>query len=349
MSPPNARRPTSHDIAREVGVSQSTVSRALRLDSRVDPRTAARIVAASKRAGYAPNASARSLVTSRTNTIAVVLADITNPFYPELVETLHEHLARSDYRLVLFNERTDVGGDGAIDAFLRRGAADGAILLSARSSPRTSELLRDSPVPCVLLNRDIEDAATDRVIADNHGGGARVGELLLALGHSRIGLIGGPPDTSTASDREAGLRHALAGAGMALDPLMQRAGEYTHQSGYQAAVELLEAAHRPTALFCANDVVAFGALDAARYLQVEVPSELSIVGFDDIPMAGWESFSLTSVRQPLSDMAREAVRILLERIASGERSQPKRLVFPTQLVQRSTTGAAPGGRRAPHR
>jgi len=332
---------TGHDIAREVGVSQSTVSRALRGDPRVDPATAARIVQVAERRGYRPNAAARSLVTRRTRTIAVVVADIKNPFYPELVEALHEALGRSGYRMVLVNERTDTRGQAGLAELYRGGGADGALFVSVTIEPRVAELVTTSPVPSVLLNRDVDGADVDRVMADNPGGAGQVAELLHGLGHRRTGFIAGPANTSTSRDREAGFSNAMRQRGAPLDPSLRRVGEFTHRSGYQWATDLLDRPDRPTAIFCANDVVAFGALDAARNLGIDVPGEVSIVGFDDVPMASWGAFSLTTVRQPLTDMARDAARILVERIEGREDLERQRLVFPTHLVQRSTTGPPP--------
>ena len=329
---------TSHDIAREAGVSQSTVSRALRGDPRVDPATAARIVRVAERRGYMPNAAARSLVTRRTRTIAVVVADIKNPFYPELVEALHEALGRSGYRMVLVNERTDTRGQAGLAELYRGGGADGVLFVSVTIEARVAKLLTASPFPSVLLNRDVDGADLDRVMADNAGGAAQVADLLYGLGHRRIAFIGGPANTSTTRDREAGFSKALAQRGAPLDPANRRAGEYSHRSGYQWATDLLDRAEPPTAIFCANDVVAFGALDAARNLQIDVPGDVSIVGFDDLPMASWRAFDLTTVRQPLTDMARDAARILIERIEGRDDPERERLVFPTHLVRRSSTG-----------
>jgi len=332
---------TSHDIAREVGVSQSTVSRALRGDPRVDPATAARVLRVAELRGYTPNASARSLVTRRTRTIAVVVADIKNPFYPELVEALHEALGRSGYRMVLVNERTDTRGQAGLTELYRGGGADGAVFVSVTVEQRVVDLLNKSPVPSVLLNRDVGGVDVDRVMSDNPGGAAQVADLLFGLGHRRIAYISGPENTSTSRDREAGLAKALAQRGVPLDPALRRVGEFTHHSGYQWATDLLDRPDRATAIFCANDVVAFGALDAARNLRIDVPGEVSIAGFDDIPMASWGAFSLTTVRQPLTDMARDAARILIERIEGHDELERQRLVFPTHLVQRTTTGPPP--------
>jgi LacI family transcriptional regulator len=338
--PRASHKPTSHDIAREVGVSQSTVSRALRRDPRVDPMTAERVIDAARRLGYTPNASARSLVTTRTRTVAVAVSDITNPFYPQLVETLHEQLGRHGYRMVLFNERTDPRGDDALDRFLTGGGADGAVFLSVTMDRAVSDMLDAMPVPIVLLNRDAPAATVDRVLADHLGGAEQVAEHLVELGHRALGFIAGPANTSTSHDREAGLTAVLGRHGLELDPRRVRRGEFSYQAGFQGATELLSRGPRPTAIFCANDVIAFGALDAARRLRIGVPCEVSIAGFDDIAMAGWDAFSLTTVRQPLLEMARDAARLLIGRIEGDHTGEPAHLVFPTHLIRRSTTSAA---------
>jgi LacI family transcriptional regulator len=339
---PAARRITSRDIAREAGVSQPTVSRALRGDPRVASATVALVEATANRLGYVPHAAARTLITRRTGTVAIVVADITNPFYPGLVEALHEQLGRAGYRAVLLNERTDSREEGSLAPLLRGGVVDGAIVATATIDPRTRALLDEAAAPIVLVVREVDGAARDAVVCDNHGGGELAAAHLVGLGHRRIGLVSGPADTSTARDRDAGFVAALTRAGIALDPALRRSGDFSHQAGYQACLELLGLPQPPTALFCGNDVIAFGALDAARRRGVAVPDELSVIGFDDIELAGWESFRLTTVRQPLADMAHEAARLLVQRIDAPGDSAPKRSVHPTELIQRSTTAALRG-------
>jgi LacI family transcriptional regulator len=334
---PRARgqRVTSRDIAREAGVSQPTVSRALRGDPRVADATAALVRTTARRLGYVPDAAAQSLITRRTATVAIVVADITNPFYPELVEALHDELGRAGYRTVLLNERTDARG---VDVLMRAGVVDGAIVATATLDDRTRALLAGERAPIVQLVREVEGVERDAVVSDNAGGAALAAEHLLRLRHPRIAQISGPADTSTARDRDQGFRAAL---GRAFDPALTRAGEYAYRTGYQGCLELLDLPEPPTAIFAGNDVIALGALDAARRRGVDVPGALSIVGFDDISLAGWESFRLTTVRQPLVDMAREAVRLLLKRV-EGDDHEPHRAVFPTELIQRSTTAPYSG-------
>ncbi|HEX7298852.1 MAG TPA: LacI family DNA-binding transcriptional regulator [Solirubrobacteraceae bacterium] len=337
MPPRRGQRVTSRDIAREAGVSQPTVSRALRGDPRVAAATAAVVHTTARRLGYVPDAAARMLITRRTGTVAIVVADITNPFYPELVEALHDQLGRANYRTVLLNERTDVRGGGGVEDLMRGGVVDGAIVATATLDERTRALLAGEESPIVQLVREVDGVERDAVVADNRGGAALAAELLAGLGHRRIGLISGPAETSTARDRDAGFAEALARLGVPLHAALRRRGEYAHHTGHQWCLELLDAAEPPTAIFCGNDVIALGAVDAARRRGVAVPGELSIVGFDDISLAGWESFRLTTVRQPLAEMAHAAVAGLVRRIEGGDDDPPRRIVFPTELIQRATT------------
>lgn len=330
---------TSRDIAREIGLSQSTVSRALRGDPRVTPATRDRVREAAERLRYVPDAAARTLTTGRTQIVGVVVADITNPFYPEIVEVLHGELGQEGYATVLLNEprADDLAGQ------LRGRSVDGLIVVSALLDAQFAQQLPRLGMPVVLLNRDVDGADVDCVVSDNVAGGALAAEHLLALGHTRIGLVAGPANTSTARDRERGMREALAQRGVPFDDALRRIGSFSHHSGHQGCLELLRLPQPPTALVCASDVVAFGALDAAKRLGVAVPERLAVVGYDDVAMAGWEAFSLTTIRQPMAQMARRAVQLLMERLRPGsDGGEPQREVFPPHLVKRETTAPPPG-------
>jgi LacI family transcriptional regulator len=330
---------TSNDIARRLQISQSTVSRALRGDPRVAPETRAPVLKAAREMNYTPNLAARTLITRKTGTVGVVVSDITNPFYPELLEILHNEFALAGYRTVLFNERTDASAEQHLAHLVNGAAADGIAYVSATlGSPLPG---RPGGVPIVLVNRYLDDGDIDTVVSDNYRGGQLVAEAMIALGHRRVAIIAGPENTTTSRDRERGFREQLKASGIAFDESLRRVGQFSHHSGYQWCLDLLASAPRPTAVFAANDVIAFGALDAARRVGVRVPSELSIVGFDDIDMAGWEGFDLTTVRQPLAELGRAAVSLLIERIESGGDLPPRRRVFPVGLVRRDTLAAAP--------
>lgn len=335
---PRTPRVTSHDVARAAGVSQATVSRVLQGSTRVKPATRDRVFAALSETGYHPDAIARAMVTRTTDTIGVVVEDITNPFYPELLEALATPIAIAGRRMILWTSGA-AGEPSAIDA-IRQRMVDGVIFASAtRDSPALEAVLTDH-APFVLVNRYVEGVQCDTVTTDNAAGGSTVAEHLSAFGHRRVGLIGSSHTLSTAIEREEGFRAWLARAGTPLDDDLVIAGAPSFALGRDGLQELLHRRHPPTAIFCVNDITALGALSAAAGAAVPVPGILSIVGFDDIDMAAWETFSLTTMSQPVDQMAEHAVRLLLDRIDRPKRA-PEHVTISPVLVRRATTGVAP--------
>ena len=336
---PRPDRPaTSHDVALAAGVSQPTVSRALRGDPRVAPATRERVAAAAAELGYVLSERGRSLSTRRTQRVGVVVDDLGNPFYLQLLDTLHDDLERSGQRMLVFTphrndpERVERLVDGSID---------GVVLSTTLLGSSLPGQLRDRGFPFVLLNREVDGVEADICVTDNVGGAAQVAAELVRLGHERIGAILGPEATSTSRDRELGFRRVLDARGVALREEMFRRGPFSFATGHAGLTELLRASPAPTAVFCANDVIAFGALNAARGMGVDVPGDVTIVGFDDIAMAAWEVFRLTTVRQDLRRMSRIATGLLLARIAEPDRPA-ERVVLPAELVVRATHGPPPG-------
>jgi len=323
---------TSWDIAREVGVTQSTVSRALN-GGPVAEGTRARILDAAARRGYAVNAVARGLVTSRSRLVGVVVADVTNPFYPELIEAIGTRLTANGRNMLLANV-----GNGDDEAhhvkLLLEHRVEGIIFTSAMANSVAVRRLAADGFPIVLTNREVDGIDCDVIVGDNHAGAEAAAEHLLELGHRRIALLTGQRCTSTSRDRETAFKARLRHAGVAL--YRRAEAGFDQQTAFEASITLLSEAKPPTAIMCVNDLMAFGALNAARHLGLNVPDDVSVVGFDDIPMASWDTFRLTTVRQPLSAMAQEAADALDRRITSPE-PQPKRLVFPSELIVRQTT------------
>jgi LacI family transcriptional regulator len=332
--PGGRRLPTSHDVALEAGVSQPTVSRALRGDARVTDATRRRVLAAAERLGYVTSDRGRSLSTRRTSRIGVVVEELDNPFYLELLDVLHERLERADVRMIVLTpqrnepERVERLVDGSID---------GAILTTTHLDSPLPAQLRSRHFPFVLLNRTVDDPAFASCAVDNRAGAARLAEETLRAGHRAIAAVLGPETTSTGRDREAGIRAALADAGIALPDERTRRGRFTFESGYRGCTELLAAGDRPTAVLCANDVVAFGAINAVRALGLSVPEDVSITGFDDIAMAAWEVFRLTTVRQDLRRMAETAVDLVLG-LVDDPQADPPRVILPADPVPRATLG-----------
>jgi len=335
---------TSHDVARVAGLSQSTVSRALRGDPRVTAHTRERVLAAAAGLGYTPNAMGRMLVEGATRTIGMVVTDLSNPFYPNLIAPLHDELAALGYRMTLFTERLEgeaVDGTAGLASLVDRGI-DGAVLTTSTLGGRVPRELQRRGLPFVFLTRVVDDIAADAVTVDNARGGAVVAAEVARFGHRRIAAIFGPPDTSTGRDRERGFRAGLAAAGVALPRAAVRHGGYTVDAGQWAMRELMAPRERPTVVVCFNDLVAIGALNAAVALGLRVPDDVSLTGWDDLPMASWEICRLTTVRQSMTEMARAAARLVVERVEGRAGPEPRRIVFAPELVLRATLGPPAG-------
>ncbi|MEU5363997.1 LacI family DNA-binding transcriptional regulator [Streptomyces sp. NPDC005925] len=332
---------TSRDVARLAGVSQATVSRALRGDPRVSQATLDRVRQAADDLAYVPSEAGRNLVMRATHRVGLVVTDLTNPFYPHLVAPLHDELERLGYRMMLLVERSDssIVGEQLFD-----GSIDGVVLATTTAgSVLPGELLRRR-LPFAFLNRESTAGFGDAAVVDNEKGGRMAAEMLLRLGHRRVGGIFGPRNTTTGRDREMGFRMALAEGGVALPPELARYGPFEFDTGHRELLELLDADEPPTAVFCGNDVVAIGALNAARRRGVRIPEELSVIGFDDLPMAGWESFRLTTVHYDLAELAGTAARLLVERIGGKDPHAPsRRVVLTPSLTERGSHAPPPQG------
>jgi len=332
---------TSSDIARAAGVSQSTVSRVLNGDPRVARQTRDRVAGVIEQIGYTPNGVARGLVTRRTQLVGVVVSDVTNPFYPELLEAIEHQLTKHGLKMILSN-----AGERPEDAYMRvleEHRVDGIVFTAAKMDSEAVRTLARRRFPIVVANRSVDGVECDSVTGDNEPGARAAAQHLLDLGHRRIGILSGHPEASTSRDRLAGLVAALADADAEPDPSLMRVGWYSYGVVSREAVELHTLEPSPKAIFSLDDLMAFAALNAAVAVGREVPRELSVVGFDDIRMASWERFQLTTVRQPLAEMARTSADLVAQRIETPD-APYQRLVFPSLLVRRRTT-AAPARRR----
>jgi LacI family transcriptional regulator len=334
---------TSHDVARAAGLSQSTVSRALRGDPRVAPETRERVLSAAAQLGYTPNAMGRMLVEGSTRTIGMVVTDIGNPYYPNLIAPLHDELAELGYRMALFTERLE-GEDAdratGLESLVDRGI-DGAVLTTSTLDGRVPRELVRRGLPFVLLTRVVDGVRADAVTVDNALGASLVAAEVVRFGHRRVGAILGPSDTSTGRDRERGFRAGLAAAGVPLPEGAVRRGPYTVAAGEAAMRELLALDERPTVVVCFNDLVAIGALNAAVAAGLRVPDDVSITGWDDLPMASWEICRLTTVSQSMDEMARAAARLMVERVEGRAGPEPRHVLFEPRLVLRRTLGPPP--------
>lgn len=322
---------TSHDVARLTGVSQPTVSRALRGMSGVSTETVARVRAAADALGYVPSEAGRSLSTRRTHCIGIVAGELTNPFYPELIEPMRVELERRGYRALLIPDADESPLE--IDR-LSDGTLDGVILTTSTITSRIPGDLAQRGIPFVLVNRTVDGVTSDRCTFDNASGAAAAARLLVARGHTRVGMICGPPDTSTGRDRERAFRVVMSDLGVPVKPEFVRQGPFSVDAGYRGATDLLAARDAPTAIFCGNDVIAVGAANALARAGRSAARDVTLIGFDDIAMASWDLFRITTLRGDIRMMARESVRLVLRRIEDPDAGFED-VILPTELVERS--------------
>lgn len=326
---------TSHDIAKAANVSQATVSRVLRGNQNVGLEMRTRVMAAAKALNYSPNAHARAMRTSRVGVIGVVVARLNNPLYIDILRAVNDVASEIGLRLVLWD--TEGAGEvAAIDA-IRQSLVDGVIFAAAtRNSPVLEEAIV-SGAPVALINRAVEAVECDQVSSDNFGGAALVARYFLQHGRRRIGFITGGNEASTIRDRVAGFVETLEREGAGIESQLVRKVAFTHEEGASAMRSLLELQDPPQAVFCVNDLLALGALDAAHDMKCSVPEDCWVAGFDDVHMASWSTLSLTTVRQPVRSMVEDGVRLLLRRLDNAD-LPPTRIVHPANLVIRRTTG-----------
>ncbi len=338
IGPAPARKITSVDVARLAGVHQSTVSRAFSDDGSVAPETRDRVLAAARRLGYTPNAIARSLITNQSNIVGVVMAGISSPFQPYVLEKFLQALQERGRQALVFSAPPGQEIDDILPAVLQY-RVDGLIITSATLSSARLEDCARAGTPVILFNRNVPGGGASAVCCDNVEGGRLVANLLLDAGHRRLAYIAGSANSSTNRDREKGFTDRLYERGIV--GTLREQGRYSYESGYEAARRLLERDDPPDAIFCASDIIALGALDLARERGVRVPDDLSIVGFDDIPMARWSAYALTTIRQPVDAMIAATLALLQERRAAPD-APPVTKLFPGALVERGSARRASG-------
>jgi LacI family transcriptional regulator len=332
---------TIRDVAREAGVSVATVSRVFNNSGPVRGDTRERIAEVARRLRYSPNSAARSLSTRQTETIGVLLPDLYGEFFSEVIRGIDQLVQRRGWHLLVsssHNERSEIVA--ALRAM--RGRVDGLLVMSPDLDARALSENLPANLPVVMLNCEADDRSHDSFNIDNCGGAMAVTRHLLQLGHERIGVITGPARNHDARERLRGVRAVLEAAGRTWDEAWVAEGDFSEESGYQAATTLLGGA-RPTALIAANDSMAIGALAALAHAGVRVPEQVAVVGFDDIPIARYVSPPLTTVRVSIPELGSRAAARLLEALEQGPGRTRKQQLLPTELVIRRSCGARPSG------
>ncbi|MCL4265921.1 MAG: LacI family transcriptional regulator [Anaerolineae bacterium] len=326
------------DVAKEAGVSYSTVSRVVNNKSYVKPETRDKVTQAMNRLGYQVNLQARSLAGGNSHVIGLLVHNMSTQYMSEIFRGIDDVLAAHNYELMLYTTHRRMTKESTYVNMMARGLADGLLIVLPRQPEAYIESLRARDFPYVLIDQVGIDENDVSVTATNFQGGYEATSHLIALGHRRIGKITGWMDMIGARDRLDGYKAALADHDVPLDPQLIVIGDFEKSSGYRGAATLLNLAEPPTAIFASNDVMAQGALELLRECGRHVPQDMSLIGFDDIPLAAILSPPLTTLRQPMVEMGRRATQMLLDWISNPEQ-KPTSVTLPTELVQRESTSS----------
>jgi DNA-binding LacI/PurR family transcriptional regulator len=347
------RTPTLEEVARAAGVSRATASRVFTASPRVSDEARRAVERAARQLGYVPNRAARSLVTGRSDSVALVIPEPSarlfgEPFFPRLVRGIAEALAAQERQLVLLLPQ-GVDDQSRVARYLTAGHVDGALLVSLHGDDPLPARLVERRVPVVVGGRPPRDQpSVSYVDVDNRTGALSAVRHLAALGRRRIATLMGTLDMPPGLDRRNGYRRALELAGLANDPDMEERGDFSQESGLVGMRALLERCPELDAVFAASDLMAAGALQALREAGRRVPGDVAVVGYEDSPIAASTMPPLSSVRQPTEEMGREMARLLLAALASG-RQVPRQVVLATELVVRESSAGEGGGDRARER
>ncbi len=330
--------PTAQDVALLANVSQSAVSRSFTPGASVSEKTKSKVLLAAKKLGYRPNAIARSLSTNQSRIIALVMSYLENQFYPLVIEHLSQELQKEGYHVLLFIGQTNNFDADAILMDILQYQVDGIIMASATLSPNLAKNCAAAGVPVVLFNRisSISQSnlpSTSSVTTDNYNGGRMVAKTLIDRGYQKIAFISGLENSSTSIQRENGLRDGLAEFN--LEICFRSVGNYDFNQAKEATRELFRTSHRSDAIFVANDHMAIASIDVIREeLQLRIPQDIGMIGFDNIPQANWQGYQLTTISQDVNQMVLATVRVLLSQIQN--KIKPEHIVIPCEIIERNT-------------
>lgn len=328
--------PSIRDVAREAGVSVATVSRALSKPEKVSAASLQRVQKAVEKMGYRPNMLARNFRSTRSYSIVVLVPDISNPFYSLVIRSLEDRAKQKGYAVLLGDTRGDVEREMEYVRRVETRLADGLVQLRPDA---------DSLIPLDIARVNVcgcETTEAPVVRVDNRGAAKKMVTYLASLGHRRIGVISGLRENPHSIDRMAGYREGLIAAGLSFTPELVAEGDFTMWSGLSAAAYFCSLPQPPTAIFCMNDEMAFGAIQTLKGKGFRVPEDVSVAGFDDIVYARYWDPGLTTIAQPVEEMGTRAMDMLL-RVMEGQSLSETECILPTEFVVRNSTGPAPAG------
>ncbi len=329
---------TIRDVARRAGVAPITVSRVINGSDAVSDETRERVELAVAELSYVPNRLARSLRSKRTHILALILTDITNPFWTTVTRGVEDAASKACYSVILCNTDESEKKESQYLRVMLQNQVDGVLLVPARSTNTESvDFIQELDTRVVVLDRRIPDASVDVVRCDSEDGAYRLVLLLLSLGHRRIVFLSGPRGISTAEDRVRGYRCALSEAGLIENETIFY-GAFTVMSGYEMASQLLKLNPRPTAILASNNFIAVGAMRALREAGIRIPEDIAVVGFDDLPDHLIVEPYMTVAAQPAYEMGQKATELLLNRLSGEVAYAHQEIVLPVEVVVRQTSG-----------
>ncbi|HEY44928.1 MAG TPA: LacI family transcriptional regulator [Anaerolineae bacterium] len=333
---------TLEDIAKQAGVSRSTVSRVVNNHPHVSEGVRKRVLEVIQITGYQPNAAARTLASQRSWMIGLVVprsvsSFFTDPYFPHLTRGIAKGCNQHDYTLGLFLVGTKEDEEKILPRVSRSGLLDGILVQAGHHGDQVIDRLVQSTIPLVMVGRPFHTEGISYIDVDNIEGAYNAVSHLVRLGYQRIGTITGPSKSTVGVDRMEGYRKALNERGHTLDESLVTEGDFTEAGGYYAMQRLLPA--KPDAIFAASDIMAVGAIRAAQEADLRIPDDIAFVGFDDVPLANHRDPKLTTIRQPVYQFGFSAVEILIELIENG-REPARRVMVGTELIIRDTCGAS---------
>ncbi len=335
----NKNKVTIKDVARKAGVSPATASRVAGNYGYVSKAIRQKVLAAVQELGYRPNTVARSMVTKSTRILGLVVTDITNPFFAHLVRSVEDVTWEAGYTLFLANTDENAQREEAILQTILERQVDGVILVpsTSQSTPHLVHFIQQD-IPLVLLDRNVKGLAVDAVMVDNENGAYQAVTHLIRLGHRRIGMVIDNLDISTNAERLAGYRRAFREADLTVEEQLIQSCQFTEQSAFYLATEMVNHPQRPTALFTANNFMTLGIIHAAREANLRIPEDIALVGFDDMEWTAFSPLQITAVAQPVQELGNVAAKRLLMRL-EGDQTSPMEIRLKTSFIIRKSCGS----------
>jgi LacI family transcriptional regulator len=327
---------TMKDVAEEAKVSITTVSHVINGTRYVSEELSGRVEKAMEKLKYRPNILARGLKLGKTNTIGLIVPDNSNPYFAEIARVIEDIGFDSGYSVILCNSDGDIDKEISYVDVLTAKQVDGIIFIASSSQADHLSFLTGGEVPIVVADRETPNLDVDCVLVDNFSAGYDAAKFLLGLGHRRIGCITGPSNVTPSADRVDGYRRALADHGLQEDSRLIVKGDFQFEGGKRAMQELIELSARPTAVFVCNDVMAIAGMGVAHSMGLSIPEDLSIVGFDNIRQSSVTWPPMTTVAQPIEELARTSTELLLQGRSSPRADAKKRIVLQTKMIVRGS-------------